>query len=128
SAAECVVDVLEMIEVKGNHREPAPPARLKMLQLFQQATPVDQAGEVVAVSLADELVLRSFALADVLIGTEDGDDPAAGIVQPYRRDGDLHHVPVTVTAPRLDLEHIVASRGSLAQPVALPAGSEFDEM
>jgi hypothetical protein len=66
SAAECVVDVLEMIEVKCNHRESAPPPRLKMLQLVQQATPVDQAGEVVAVGLADELVLRSFALGDVL--------------------------------------------------------------
>jgi hypothetical protein len=89
--------------------------------LFQQATPVDQPDEVVLPGLADELVLGSLALGHVLTGSEDGDDPAARIVQADRRDGDVHQVPVTVTAPGLDLEHVVASRGSPAQPLALPA-------
>jgi hypothetical protein len=33
--AEGVVDVLEMVEIQGNHREAAPPAGLELMQLLQ---------------------------------------------------------------------------------------------
>jgi hypothetical protein len=127
-ASQSVVDVFEVIKVQGNYRESASPTRLETLQLLVKTAPVDQAGEVVPLGLANELLLGCLALGHILIGAEDGDDPALGIVQADGGDGDIYQAPVAVPALTLDLDDTVAGRGPAAQSEALSSGAEFDEL
>jgi hypothetical protein len=127
-ASKGVVDVFEVIKVQGHYRESASPTRLETVQLLVKTAPVDQAGEVVPLGLANELLLGCLALGHILIGAEDGDDLAVGIVEADSGDGDFHQVPVAVPALTLDLDDAVAGRGSTAKLEALSTGAELNEL
>ncbi len=115
--SERVVHILEAIEVEQRDRGwlLGAAAGQKPAELLLQRKPVGQAGELVVVGDALQLILGASALGDVLVGAHHAAHRAVWIVHWRASKADVDHPAVLAHALEMEIADRFAGKEALEQ-------------